>query len=111
MVSQARAIKRASAIGRDAETALRLIVRVEDIVEPRLTGHAGAIYESPPQTPAQARMLVRVLLGSAVEPDNERASWWRPIAGGMRTVMLTAVNDNDRADAHQTVELTTPQQP
>jgi hypothetical protein len=66
-----------------------VVVRVKDTIEPRLTGHAGGSYESPPQTPEQAIALVRLLLGrAAADTDGER-QWTASIAGGRRVVTLT----------------------
>ena len=42
-----------------------VVVRVEDTIEPQLTGHTGGRYESPPQTREQAMVLVALLLGRA----------------------------------------------
>lgn len=65
-----------------------VIVRVEDTVEPRLTGHEGGRYRSPPQTHEQAMTLVQLLLGRV--PDaNGTQQWAAPIAGGRRLVTLT----------------------
>jgi hypothetical protein len=66
-----------------------LIVEVDDHREPRLTGHPGCSYTSPPQPPEQALALVRVLLGC---PPGELSagggSWRCAIAGGHRTIRL-----------------------
>jgi hypothetical protein len=76
--------------GRAGFPAERLVVvRVEDAVEPRLTARAGASYESPPQTRAQAMTLVRLLLGRAGGPDGDCERWTAPIAGGRRVVSLS----------------------
>jgi hypothetical protein len=65
------------------------IVEVEDHCEPRLVGHAGCSYSSPPQPPATALALVRALLGCPATPPVMSGSPWRcAIAGGHRTIRL-----------------------
>jgi hypothetical protein len=65
-----------------------MIVRVEDTIEPKLTGQTGGTYESPPQTHEQAMALVRLLLGCDKDVDGER-EWGAPIAGGRRVITAT----------------------
>jgi hypothetical protein len=66
-----------------------VVVRVEDSVVPALTGRAGGVYESPPQPRERAMVLVRLLLGCAIEPPNGDKRWVAPIAGGRRTITIT----------------------
>jgi hypothetical protein len=67
----------------------RVVVRVQDAIEPKLTARIGASYESPPQTREQAMTLVRLVLGRALDPDVDGDRWTAPIAGGRRVVTLT----------------------
>ncbi len=66
-----------------------VIVRVEDAIEPALTGRPGASYQSPPQPHEQAMALVWLLLGCASEPLGGDGRWVAPIAGGRRVVTVT----------------------
>jgi hypothetical protein len=65
------------------------VVEVDDRCEPRLSGHGGCSYASPPQPAVQALALVRLLLGC---PQGElqvtQAPWRCAIAGGSRTIRL-----------------------
>ncbi len=71
-----------------------VVVRVEDVIEPKLTARTGASYESPPQPREQAMTLVRLLLGCATsDPDREDGRWTAPIAGGRRVVTLSEEGD------------------
>ena len=65
-----------------------VVVRVKDTIEPRLTGHTGGSYESPPQTREQAMALVRLLLGRAAAGADGERQWTASIAGGRRVVTL-----------------------
>jgi hypothetical protein len=66
-----------------------VIVRVEDSIDPTLTGRIGGSYENPPQTREQAMELVRLLLGGRCNPrDDDESTWVIAIAGGRRTVTL-----------------------
>ena len=65
-----------------------VVVRVKDTIEPRLTGHPGGSYESPPQTREQAMALVRLLLGRAGAGVDGERQWTASIAGGRRVVTL-----------------------
>ena len=67
-----------------------VVVRVEDAINATLAGRTGASYQSPPQPREQAMTLVWLLLAGASEPLNGDARWVAPIAGGRRTVTLTA---------------------
>ena len=66
----------------------RVVVHVEETIDPTLAGHGGCTYQSPPQTREQAMTLVRLLLGYAGEPDHGTDRWAAPIAGGRRTIAL-----------------------
>ena len=65
-----------------------VVVRVEDTIEPALTGQTGGLYKSPPQTHEQAMALVRLVLGHVPDADGAK-QWTAPIAGGRRVVSLT----------------------
>ncbi len=67
------------------------VVEVDDRCEPRLTGHGGCSYASPPQPATQALALVRLLLGCPQEELRVAGGPWRcAIAGGKRTIRLHA---------------------
>jgi hypothetical protein len=68
-----------------------VVVRIEDAVDPALTGRAGGVYESPPQPRERAMTLVRLLLGSVAEPPSGSERWVAPIAGGRRVVAINEV--------------------
>jgi hypothetical protein len=69
----------------------RLIVRVRDQVDERLTGQPGREYESPPQTREEAIALAELLLERPLTNEAEER-WSRPLAGGRRTVSLDPVD-------------------
>ncbi len=65
------------------------IVEVDDQCDPRLVGHSGSSYASPPQPEIQALALVRMLLGSSTRPlAVAEAPFRTPIAGGQRVIRL-----------------------
>ena len=65
------------------------ILEVEDRCDPRLVGHPGCSYSSPPQSADQALALVRVLTGCATrELTTDDSPWSWPIAGGTRIIHL-----------------------
>lgn len=67
-----------------------VVVRVEDAIDPRLTGRAGMVYESPPQPRGQAITLVRLLVGHVGEATGSEAGRWvAAVAGGRRIVTLS----------------------
>ena len=66
------------------------VVHVSDQVDERLTSHHGCSYTSPPQPAATARELVRAL-SACHEPPGE-GPWQLAIAGGRRTITLTAAH-------------------
>jgi hypothetical protein len=68
-----------------------VIVRVEDSIDPRLTGRTGGVYQSPPQSPEQAMELVRLLLGWPSGHPDGHARWTTAVAGGRRTVTVEKV--------------------
>lgn len=80
----------ASRNGRSAPaTETCVVVRVEDAIDPALTGRAGAVYESPPQPREQAIALARLLLlGHPVDALDGTTRWSCPLAGGRRTVTI-----------------------
>jgi hypothetical protein len=63
------------------------VVHVDDHIDPRIAGHGGSRYVSPPQPREDAITLIAMLLGGPVDADATRA-WSRPVAGGRRTVSL-----------------------
>jgi hypothetical protein len=67
-----------------------VIVCVEDTIDPALSGHAGDVYHSPPQSPEQALALVRLLVGHPVDVLEAGASWRVAVAGGRRIVTVRA---------------------
>ena len=67
-----------------------VVLRVVDSINPALAGRAVASYESPPQPHEQAMTLVRLLVGWPVVPLDQETHWRCPIAGGVRTVTLSA---------------------
>lgn len=76
------------------------IVEVDDQCDPRLVGHSGCAYTSPPQSEVQALALVRTLLGCpqhTLTPAD--TPWHAPIAGGRRIIRLHAV----QADGQLTI--------
>ena len=77
-----------------------LVVRVEDRINPTLTGRTGASYDSPPQPPEQARTLVRLLLGWSTEPLDGQTRWRCAVAGGTRTVTLDTVEMTGNVRGH-----------
>ena len=65
------------------------IVEVDDQCDPRLVGHSGSSYASPPQPEIQALALVRMLLGSSTRAlAVGEAPFRTPIAGGQRVIRL-----------------------
>ena len=65
------------------------IVEVDDQCDPRLVGHSGSSYASPPQPEVQALALVRMLLGSSTRAlAVAEAPFRTPIAGGQRVIRL-----------------------
>jgi hypothetical protein len=86
-------------IGADREQLL--VVRVEDQINPRLAGWAGASYDSLPQPPEQARTLVGLLLGRSTEPLDGQTRWRCAVAGGTRTVTLDTVEMTARVSGHR----------
>ena len=71
------------------------IVEVEDQCDPRLVGHGGSSYASPPQPEIQALALVRVLLGSSTRTlDVSHSPFRTPIAGGQRVIRLHRAGDD-----------------
>ena len=73
-----------------ARGAAQVVVRVEDSIEAALTGRAGAVYESPPQSREQAMALVRLLLsGDPRGTSGHESRWTCPVAGGRRTITVT----------------------
>jgi hypothetical protein len=65
-------------------------ITITDAIEPRLAGHDGCHYSSPPQPLDQARLLAAVLLGRA-DPHTDRCRWRQAIAGGQRLIEIERV--------------------
>ena len=72
-----------------------VVVRVEDAIDPALTGSAGARYESPPQPEEDGLALVRPLLGRPAGLAEDCSRWTVPLAGGRRTVTLEVVTSRE----------------
>ncbi len=73
-----------------APVAELVIVHVRDAINPTLAGRGDASYQSPPQAREDALSLVRLLLGCNEAAHASEPRWTCPIAGGRRTVTLTA---------------------
>jgi hypothetical protein len=67
-----------------------VLVCAEDTIDPALSGHTGAVYHSPPQSPEQALALVRLLVGHPVDVLGDGVSWRVAVAGGRRIVTIRA---------------------
>jgi hypothetical protein len=63
------------------------VVTVEDRVDERLAAQGARRYTAPAQPIADARTLVRLLLGGATIPAG-RGPWRRAIAGGQRVITM-----------------------
>ena len=84
-------IDQANGEGHVGDAGSLVVVRVEDAIDPRLSGLTGAAYRSPPQTPRQAMTLVGLLVGGDGHRSNGESRWVTAIAGGRRTVTLERV--------------------
>jgi hypothetical protein len=73
----------------------RCVVAVRDKIDPQLAGTGPREYTSPPQSRDQAMELVQLLLGCPAIPPAIDGSvrWVRPVAGGQRTITLTATTE------------------
>ena len=78
------------------EGAPLVFVRVEDSVDPRLTGRPGGVYESPPQTRQRAMSLVHLLLGRPSDHSDGESTWVAAIAGGRRTISVEEWGSNEQ---------------
>lgn len=76
-----------------------VIVHVSDTINPELAGYDGWFYESPAQPREQALGLVRVLLGPGARAFDGESRWDLPVAGGRRSVWLSAAPDPGSDDA------------
>ena len=65
------------------------LVQARDDVDPRLAGHAGTTYTSPPQPRSAALALVTLLLGAPLDASDDQRAWTVPVAGGRRSVTIT----------------------
>ena len=66
-------------------------VRVIERRSTPLTGLDACVYDSPAHSTAQARALLRVLLGR--DPDVGERAWLVPVAGGTQRIELVEVRD------------------
>lgn len=65
------------------------ILELDDQRDPRLAGHPGCTYTSPPQPADQVLALVRALLGCPPDTVSLADQPWRtPVAGGQRVIRL-----------------------
>lgn len=80
-----------------AETLYRLTVH--DRINTRLVGRRSISYTSPPQPYDEAVVLAGILLD---RPEGLQGAgpWFRPIAGGQRTVSLEVVADVAATQLH-----------
>lgn len=76
----------------DAVTEPRYSLTVADRINTRLVARRSIAYTSPPQPYDDALVLAGILLD---RPDELQGAgpWFRPIAGGQRTVRLELVAD------------------
>jgi L-alanine-DL-glutamate epimerase-like enolase superfamily enzyme len=86
MRSRSESDGRAATLASPNARALTVVI-VEDVIDERLAGHGGCRYSAPAQPLAQARELIRLVLGSDAAPA-DRGPWRRTIAGGQRVVRL-----------------------
>jgi hypothetical protein len=76
----------------------RWVVVADDEVDPRIAGHAGVAYTSPPQTREDALALIALLLGGPAAVDGP-TRWTRALPGGRRTITLTRCSGDARPAA------------
>ena len=69
------------------------VVRVQDRIDGRITGHDGRAYVSPPASRESTLALVGLLLGSDPGPVNGSGTWTRAVPGGRRTITLAPAPD------------------
>jgi hypothetical protein len=83
-----------------------VVVHARDQVNSTLAGHDGCEYTSPPQARGDALALVALLLGHPTQPnrdhDHDHDTVWRcPVAGGQRTISLTAAPASPSGEGRQ----------
>src|SRR3954471_19838164 len=83
----------------------RYRLTVHDRLNTRLVGRRSISYTSPPQPYDEALVLAGILLDRP-EGLSGAGPWFRPIAGGQRTVSLEVVEDITPAQLH--LEVTEP---
>jgi hypothetical protein len=74
------------------------VVIADDEVDPRIAGHAGVAYTSPPQARRDALALIALLLGGPAAVDGP-TRWTRALPGGRRTITLTRCSEDARPAA------------
>jgi hypothetical protein len=77
----------------------RYQLTVHDRINTRLVGRRSISYTSPPQPYDEAIVLAGILLDRP-EGLTGAGPWFRPIAGGQRTVTLEIVVDVPAAQLH-----------
>jgi hypothetical protein len=83
------------------------VVCVRDAINGELADHDGCAYRSPPQAHGDALALIALLLGG--RPRAARgapARWTVAVAGGRRTITLTAARPSEHAVARVTGDST-----
>jgi hypothetical protein len=68
-----------------------VVVEVAERFSPGLTGRADRTYASPPQ-PRERALVLAALLVDAAAPLEGDGPWQRALAGGRRTVRLSAAD-------------------
>lgn len=82
-----------------AEGGIRYRLTVTDRLNTRLVGRRSISYVSPPQPYDEAIVLAGILLDRP-EGLSGAGPWFRPIAGGQRTVSLEVVADAPAGQLH-----------
>ena len=77
----------------------RYRLTVQDHLNTRLVGRRSIAYTSPPQPYDEALVLAGILLDRP-EGLTGAGPWFRPIAGGQRTVSLEVVEDIAASQLH-----------
>jgi hypothetical protein len=77
----------------------RYRLTVQDHLNTRLVGRRSISYTSPPQPYDEAIILAGILLDRP-QGLNGAGPWFRPIAGGQRTVSLEVVEEISATQLH-----------
>jgi len=77
----------------------RYVLTVHDRLNTRLVGRRSISYTSPPQPYDEALVLAGILLDRP-EGLTGAGPWFRPVAGGQRTVSLEVVEELPRTQLH-----------